>query len=56
MRVDHTAPVLVVDDQTIMVDLTRRVLSRLGFERSTASRTAREHSLDFVLASIPRHL
>jgi CheY-like chemotaxis protein len=33
MRVDHTAPVLVVDDQTIMVDLTRRVLSRLGFEQ-----------------------
>src|SRR5215210_1872972 len=33
MRVDHTAPVLVVDDQTIMVDLTRRILSRLGFEQ-----------------------
>jgi len=33
MRVDHTAPVLVVDDQAIMVDLTRRILSRLGFEQ-----------------------
>jgi two-component system, chemotaxis family, chemotaxis protein CheY len=33
MRVDHTAPVLVVDDQPIMVDLTRRILSRLGFEQ-----------------------
>ena len=33
MRVDHTAPVLVVDDQSIMVDLTRRILSRLGFEQ-----------------------
>jgi two-component system, chemotaxis family, chemotaxis protein CheY len=32
MRVNHTAPVLVVDDQPIMVDLTRRILSRLGFE------------------------
>jgi CheY-like chemotaxis protein len=33
MRVDYTAPVLVVDDPTVMVDLTRRVLSRLGFEQ-----------------------
>ncbi len=33
MRVDHTAPVLVVDDQLIMVDLTKRILSRLGFEQ-----------------------
>jgi two-component system chemotaxis response regulator CheY len=33
MRVDHTAPVLVVDDQPIMVDLARRILSRLGFEQ-----------------------
>jgi two-component system, chemotaxis family, chemotaxis protein CheY len=33
MRIDHTAPVLVVDDQTIMLDLVRRILSRLGFEQ-----------------------
>jgi len=26
MRVNHTAPVLVVDDQLIMVNLTRRIL------------------------------
>jgi CheY-like chemotaxis protein len=32
MRVDHTAPILVVDDQSLMVDVTRRILSRLGFE------------------------
>lgn len=32
MRVNYTAPILVVDDQSIMVDLTRRILSRLGFE------------------------
>ncbi len=33
MQVDHTAPVLVIDDQPVMIDLTRRILSRLGFEQ-----------------------
>jgi two-component system, chemotaxis family, chemotaxis protein CheY len=33
MQIDYTAPVLVVDDQLIMVDLTKRILSRLGFEK-----------------------
>jgi two-component system, chemotaxis family, chemotaxis protein CheY len=32
MRIDYTAPVLAIDDQPIMLDLTRRILSRLGFE------------------------
>lgn len=33
MRVDHTVPVLVIDDQPVMIDLTRRILKRLGFEQ-----------------------
>ena len=33
MRIDYTATVLVVDDQLMMVELTRRILSRLGFEQ-----------------------
>jgi two-component system chemotaxis response regulator CheY len=32
IALDLTLPVLVVDDQQIMVDLTRRILARLGFE------------------------
>ncbi len=32
MAIDYTAPVLVVDDQLMMVELTKRILSRLGFE------------------------
>lgn len=31
-RIDQAEPLLVVDDQKTMVELTRRVLSRLGFE------------------------
>jgi two-component system chemotaxis response regulator CheY len=30
--IDQAEPLLVVDDQKTMVELTRRVLSRLGFE------------------------
>jgi two-component system, chemotaxis family, chemotaxis protein CheY len=30
--IDHAEPLLVVDDQKTMVELTRRVLSRMGFE------------------------
>ena len=30
-RIDQAEPLLVVDDQKTMVELTRRVLSRLGF-------------------------
>jgi two-component system chemotaxis response regulator CheY len=33
VKIDYAAPVLVVDDQLVMVDLTKRILSRLGFER-----------------------
>jgi|SRR5688500_9891452 two-component system chemotaxis response regulator CheY len=32
IALDLTLPVLVVDDQQIMVELTRRILARLGFE------------------------
>src|SRR5215211_4870404 len=32
IALDITLPVLLVDDQQIMVDLTRRILARLGFE------------------------
>jgi two-component system chemotaxis response regulator CheY len=32
MAIDYTAPLLVVDDQLMMVELTKRILSRLGFE------------------------
>ena len=30
--IGQAAPLLVVDDQKMMLELTRRVLSRLGFE------------------------
>ena len=30
--IDQAEPLLVVDDQKMMVELARRVLSRLGFE------------------------
>ena len=33
-------PVLVVDDQVVMGDLTRRLLARLGFENSSTRPTA----------------
>jgi CheY-like chemotaxis protein len=33
VRIDYTAPVLVVDDQLMMAELTQRILSRLGFEK-----------------------
>jgi two-component system, chemotaxis family, chemotaxis protein CheY len=33
MSIDYTVPILVVDDQALMVDLAIRVLGRLGFTR-----------------------
>ena len=61
MRVDHTAPVLVVDDQSIMVDLTRRILSRLGFEQidyeSDGNQAlARLRSRDYQLVICDMHM
>jgi two-component system, chemotaxis family, chemotaxis protein CheY len=32
MHIDYSAPILVVDDQQVMVDLTMRVLTRIGFD------------------------
>jgi two-component system, chemotaxis family, chemotaxis protein CheY len=61
MRVDHTAPILVVDDQSIMVDLTRRILSRLGFEQidyeSDGNKAlARLRSRDYQLVICDMHM
>ena len=36
--IDQAEPLLVVDDQKMMVELARRVLSRLGFEKSMTHR------------------
>jgi two-component system chemotaxis response regulator CheY len=33
MRVDYSAPILVVDDEQVMVSLTVQVLRRVGFEQ-----------------------
>jgi two-component system, chemotaxis family, chemotaxis protein CheY len=33
MRVDFSAPVLVVDDEMVMVRLTKQVLSKVGFDQ-----------------------
>ena len=32
-NINYSAPVLVVDDQAVMVEVTRAILSKLGFER-----------------------
>ncbi len=32
MAIDYTTPILIVDDQLMMVEVTKRILSRLGFE------------------------
>ena len=39
MPVDYAAPVLVIDDEQVMIDLTRRVLGSIGFEQV-------DHALD----------
>jgi two-component system, chemotaxis family, chemotaxis protein CheY len=39
MAVDYAAPILVIDDEQVMIDLTRRVLGSIGFEQV-------DHALD----------
>jgi len=59
MRVDYAAPMLIVDDEQIMVHLTRQVLSKVGFEHighssdgATAFRLLRELKHKLVIADL----
>jgi two-component system, chemotaxis family, chemotaxis protein CheY len=48
MHTDYSAPVLVIDDQQVMVELTRRVLSRIGFDQI-------DHARDGATALVMLH-
>ena len=47
MRVDYSVPVLVIDDEQVMIDLTRRVLGTIGFEQVDHALTG-ENALDLL--------
>jgi two-component system chemotaxis response regulator CheY len=59
MRVDYSAPILIVDDEQVMVGLTKRVLSKAGFERidhacdgETALNLLRQQKYALVIADL----
>jgi two-component system, chemotaxis family, chemotaxis protein CheY len=59
MRVDYAAPILIVDDEQIMVRLTKQVLSKVGFDRidhasdgETALSLLRQHKHKLVIADL----
>lgn len=61
MIINYAAPVLVVDDQIRMVDLAKRLLSRLGFEQvhhecDGEKALARLRSLDYQLVLCDMHM
>jgi two-component system, chemotaxis family, chemotaxis protein CheY len=59
MRVDYSAPILIVDDEQVMVRLTKQVLASLGFEHvdhasdgKTALSLLREQKHKLVIADL----
>ena len=50
--IGQAEPLLVVDDQKVMLELTRRVLSRLGFETSMTHQMATKRSPSYERKSI----
>jgi two-component system, chemotaxis family, chemotaxis protein CheY len=59
MAIDYTTPVLVVDDQYVMVTLVKQLLSNVGFENvhhafegETALRMLEERTYQLVLSDL----
>ncbi len=59
MRIDYSAPILIVDDEQVMVSLARQVLSKVGFEEidhasdgETALRLLRQRKYQLVIADL----
>jgi two-component system, chemotaxis family, chemotaxis protein CheY len=59
MHIDYSAPILIVDDEQVMVALTKKVLSKVGFEQidhavdgETALMLLRQKNYRLVIADL----